>query len=653
MDFETYSEIDLKKCGAWEYSKHPSTEILCFAYRMGTRETLSKSKIVTKGNQDLFQYLYDSNITIVAHNALFEQVIVRNVLGIKIPIERWICTAALARSAGLPGKLEDAGAALDLIHQKDKDGHRLMLKLSKPRKATKYNSETRHSNPDELEKLIEYCKQDVRTETELFLTLPPLAPIERKLWLLDQTMNLRGFAVDRELVKNAKDLIEEEIKRINGRVSNITNGEIRTARQTGLVLKALRDHGMNIPNLQAATISEAFKRHDFPNRFCKNLLKSRSAISRSSVTKYAAFEIRSRIDGRARDNTIFFGAHTGRQSGTGLQPQNLFKRVFDQKDVETGIDLIKHKDIHTIRALYKPLDLYASTLRSCIIAAPGKTLDVGDFATIEVRVLFWVAGDEDGLAALNSGRDLYIEMAAKIYGLKYAELREKYLSGDKVAFNMRQLGKQVVLGAGFGIGVGGEKFQATAKSYGMDISLELAKKAVKAYRELRPRIPAFWANIEKAAILAIRNPGKKYKIGYLIWEKKGKFLTCELPIGRKLFYFKPEITKKQTLWGERFELSYWGVNSVTRKFERTSTWGGKLTENVVQAIARDLLMESMLRLEANGYPPVLAVHDEIICEVPKTKNDLKVFLKLMETPPAWAKGLPVKVEGWSEERYRK
>lgn len=387
----------------------------------------------------------------------------------------------------------------------------------------------------------------------------------------------------------------------------------------------------------------------------REILEIREAISRSSTAKYQAFELRSRHDGRARDNTIFFGAHTGRQAGTGLQPQNLFKTVIPQEELEVGIKLIRRKDRHTIEALFeKPMDLYASAIRSCIVAAPNCILDVGDFATIEVRVLFWLAGHAKGLKTLADGRDLYLEMASYIYGLNLAKLAQKFEAGDSDAKQKRQLGKQTVLGAGFGIGIGGEKFQATCKQYGIAIGLDLARSAIQAYRKLHAPIPGFWTGIEKAARLAILHPGKAFRCGFLVWKKEGEFLTVKLPMGRKLSYYKPRIDRTQTLYGERLQISYLGVVSQSKKFLRVHTWGGKLTENVVQAVARDLVMEALLRLEKTGiYFPVLAVHDEIVGERNKEKGSTEEFEKIMSEVPEWASGLPIKVEAWSEDRYRK
>lgn len=670
LDYETFSERELKDSGANEYSRDPSTEILCVGYTYGTREELAESPVQLfvpeheniARDTDFMRLLTLDDTVLVAHNAFFEQCITkytlpkyRNLLRMagakKLWPKRWICTASMARAVGLPGSLEGAGAALGLFHQKDVVAGRIGKKLCKPRKPTKHDPSTRHSDPAEYQILYEYCKKDVEAERELFLRLPKLHPKERKIWVLNQKMNLRGFAVDRELVDGALHCIERETRMLDRKFQKLTG--LDSARQRDATLKWLRAEGLVLPDMKAGTITETLELpHASLPPTAREVLEIRQAISKSSTAKYAAFESRSRSDGRARDNTIYFGAHTGRDAGTGLQPQNLFKSTLPHADVLTGIDLIKARDVTAIRALFpKPMELYSSALRSCIVAPYGDLLDVGDFATIEVRVLFWLAGHKAGLEAIVTGKDMYLQMASKIYDADLDELTAAYKAGHPADVQKRQLGKQAVLGAGFGIGLGGEKFQATAKMYGMDISLSLAQKAVQAYRDLHYPIPKFWSTIERAATMAVENPGKCYKHGRLRWRKEGRWLTCELPMGRKLWYFSPRLERVQTIYGERLTLTYRGVESKTRQFLRMTTWGGKLTENVVQAVARDVLMEALLRLEERGHRPVLAVHDEIVCERPD--NGDVTMQGIMAYAPDWADGLPIKVEGWSENRYRK
>lgn len=675
FDYETFSEADIKRTGAWEYSVHPSTEILCVGFRLGTREELATKPTMLwvpgdakafgrKGDHPFpifLSALRDPAVKLVAHNVFFERAVTHNVFAKKmmpskpellnIPVGRWICTAAGSRALGLPGSLELAGEALGIKHKKNMDGKKIMMKVCRPRKPTKKNPATRNAEAEDLEKLYQYCKDDTAAEVELFLTLPPLAPCERKFWELDQALNWRGFAVDRPLVNGALSLITRESRRLDGEVYALTNGKVNSARQRNAVLSFIASQGYHIGNLRGENVKELLAGDEIKGR-ARELLSIREAISRSSTAKYKAFEARSASDGRARDNLIYHKAHTGRDAGSGLQPQNLFKSVLPQVDVEAGLELIRRKDHHAIEALYeKPMDLYASAIRSAIIAAPGHTLEVGDFATIEVRVLFWLAGHKEGMQALASGVDLYCDMAAEIYRVPSSMIKDGYKAGDKKRTLERQVGKHTVLGAGFGIGVKGDKFQATCKKFGVHISLDLAQRAVKAYREHHPRVPIFWRTMEKAALSAMEKPGTRFRIGHVVWKREGKFLTVELPVGRKLHYYLPEVRMMQTMYGPKKTLTF--VTNVNAGMRRVKTWGGELVQNCVQAVARDLLKESQLRLEARGHLNVLAVHDEAVSEVPLKKANLKEFESLMAEVPAWAEGLPVKVEGWAEPRYRK
>lgn len=662
LDYETYSEAPLKKVGAFEYASHPSTEVLCCGFAIGTREQLKTASIwcyLPGGHtlqilKRLHSALYDPNIILVAHNALFEQVITRSRFpydGLITP-ERWMCTAALSRSIGLPGNLEMAAKALGLSQQKDKQGHRLMLKLSKPKKPSAKDPSTRHQNPEDLKRLYDYCVQDVRTEIDLFLALPEMPDKERKFWVLNQEMNLTGFQVDRPLVQGALSLIDLERKSLDHKIKVLTDDEISSANQRDKLLKWIKERDERVENLQSKTIQDALK---LPNLKpdVRAVLTVRQAASKSSTAKYSAFECRSRFDGRARDNTIFFGAHTGREAGTGLQPQNLFRATEKQEDLEAAIPFVKSKDVSTIRAVFdEPMKLYASLLRSSIVAPPGKTLYVGDFSTIEVRVLFWLSGHDKGLDAIRAGKDLYLGMASDIYKIPLEQLTAEYKTG--LHKEKRQLGKKVVLGAGFGIGF--KKFYDSCVQDGLTISENMAQTAVDRYRKLHAPIPHFWRNMEQAAIAAVRNPGRTYKVGKLVWclERSG-FLTCLLPIGRKIHYFKPKVTLKNSLYGLQDSLSYQTLWK-GKTFVSETVWGGVLVENVVQAVARDLLKEALLRFKADAiFTPILEVHDEIVCEGSAKLAPLNIFRfeDIMKRVPEWAEGLPINVEVWQAERYRK
>lgn len=661
LDYETYSEIDLKKVGSYEYSMHPSTEIICAAWRIGTRETLRTAKTEAWANSlgaaftfgDFFSAFMNKDIVLVAHNALFEQVITRNVFATKymysrkkelqaIPSSRWVCTASLAASLALPRNLEGAALALKLPVEKDMEGRKLMLKWCKPRKATKKSAAVRHDNPDELLRLIDYCKKDVDAEVELFLRTPPLTPTERKVWELDQKINLRGFLVDRPLVKHALKMIETETARLNKETEIGTMGIITSANQRDSMLEWLRTDGVFLPNLQKKTVDDAIST-GLVTGTAKTLLQFRQAVSKTSTAKYQAFEQRSRCDGRLRDILVYHTASTGRWGGAGVQPQN-FPRG-SVKDTVLASEIIAMGDLELVRMLYgEPMEVLSSCLRGMIVAPPGKVLDVADYAAIEARVLFWVAKHEGGMQAFRDGRKMYEELATKIFGVPITSVSSK----------QRFVGKQATLGCGYSMGA--DKFQATCLALGQEISPELADTAVKAYREAHAPVVQLWNNFNRAAIAAVENPGKKYTINRVTWYVGGKFLWCVLPSGRRLAYYGPSVKWIETPWrgGKRLTLFHYGVDPLSRKWVESKTYGGKLTENVVQAISRDLMAEAMLRIEATGiWELVLSVHDELIAERLKDEGSNKEFCQLMADLPEWAAECPVKVEGWSGVRYKK
>lgn len=670
LDYETYSEANLKKVGAFEYSIHPSTEIICASWRLGTRATLAAAPTKTwvpgrDSHLDLWHAFTDPDVILVAHNALFEQVITRNVFAEKylgtaegasayaleqrekirsLAPQRWLCTASLASALALPRKLADVAAVLKLPVQKDMDGHRLMLKWCKPRKPTKNNPSTRHTNPDELKRLVSYCATDTDAETLLLLKLPELSGRERKVWCLDQAINLRGFRVDRPLVKTVLQMIAEETVLLNSATSRLSRGTIRSTKQRDATLDWLSDQGAYFADLTKKTVEDALAVGDLPKPV-KRMLEIRQAASKSSTAKYQAFEMRSRHDGAVRDILVYHAASTGRWGGAGIQPQNLPRPTIS--DAIGTAEVLRDCDLEMVRTMFgDPMEVFASCLRSMIIARKGTTLDVMDFASIEARVLFWVARHEEGLKAFREGRDLYVEQAADAFQIPAEEIAKDSLE--------RFVGKTLILGAGFGMGK--DKFRGTCAAQGKIVSEEIAELGITSYREKHAPVVKLWRSIERAAISAVENLGKRFTVNRTSWWVRGEYLWCQLPSGRRLAYFGPAVKHEPTPWGERRPVLYhWGADAKTKRWVFGKTYGGRLVENVVQAIARDLMSEAMLRIDARGpWQLVLCVHDELVAERPlKGPGSLGEFQALMEQLPLWADGIPVKTEGWSGRRYRK
>lgn len=666
LDYETFSEADLKKVGGYEYSMHPSTEVMCAAWRVGTRSELAEQlklgtkakfwaprwnhdKRIERNGIDILTTLADPNIIKVAHNAMFEQVITLNVLLRHFPIVRktpiinpahWLCTATLAASHALPRKLENACAVMKLPIQKDMGGHKIMLKMCKPRKPTKNNPATRHNDPTDFKKLVKYCIVDVDAETHLFLKMPPLSVSEREVWILDQKINLRGFLVDRVLVIKILGMIKEEISALNVKLKKITNKQVETGGQVKEILKWVKAYGCFLPDLTADTILDALE-NDLATGKVKEVLKIRQMVSKTSTAKYKAFELRTRTDSRLRDALLYWAASTGRWGGKGVQPQNFPRGSFE--DTSFLAEMCLTENLEMIRLLFgEPMEVFSSILRNMIISSENRDLFVSDYAGIETRLLFWMAGHLKGIEAFKQKRDLYKEMACVIYNTSLGSIKKL----------MRQVGKQTILGCGFAMGP--IKFIATCAKYRIKVDEKTAKKAVKAYRTTHKQVPQMWKNIEKAAISAVLNPRKRYKANKTIWFIQKEFLYCELPSGRLLAYYGPEIKYVKTPWGEKApKLYHWGVDGITRKWNFSGTYGGKLTENVVQATARDVTSEAILRIEKAGYDVLFHVHDEIIGEADKGKKTIEEFNALMEQIPEWAQGAPIDVEGWKGKRYKK
>lgn len=663
LDYETRSEANLKDVGAYEYAAHPSTRIMCVSWAIGTRETLRKAplKVWTpflpnefNSPHELIAAMGNPRIIMVAQNALFEQVITKLVLPrhlpqakkLDLPPEHWVCTASLAATCALPRNLEGACNVLELPIRKDMEGKKLMLKMTKPRKITKNNSSKWHAKRSDIIRLLDYCKIDVEGAIELLLTLPPLNATERKVWILDQRANLKGILIDRGLVSTILKLVARETRFLNGCAYELTKGEIATTNKRAKVLEWVKARGAPITNLQKKTVEDAIAEGIVEGE-AKELLELRLLTSKTSTAKYIAFELRSRFDSFLRDNSLYHGASTGRTTGQGAQIHNLPKPPpgwLSREEIVEAVDVVKDGDLDFIRMLYgKPMELFSALVRSVIIAPKGSKIFSGDYSSIEVRVLFWLADHYAGLRAYERKEDLYIDQAKDIYG------RRDILAVTK---DERELGKRIILGGGYGMGW--KTFFDTCKKYGQIVSEALAKKAVDAYRKKHHHVPRLWRNYEAAAIAAVRNPGKVFAINHVRWFMKGNFLWAELPSGRRLAYHKPTVRMIKK-WGRMMpQLYHYGVHPKTKQWCLQPTWGGTLVENVTQAVARDIMVEAALRLDAAGYAYIFNVYDELVTYATEGgKHSLEEFTKLMTMRPEWGKDIPIAVDAWMGDRYRK
>lgn len=576
---------------------------------------------------------------------------------INLPPNRWACTAAKAAAVAIPRNLENAAKVMQLSLKKDTDnGGRLIKKYMKPTPKWKKWNEGGRVGPEpkkwyddeiELWQIYEYCKRDVEVEFELDEALPDLSEYERNVWLLNQEMNLRGVQVDLHAVKKIHAMIRAENKRLQKQVKKITKGKLDSTAKLAKVLKWLKKEGVKLPNMQAKTIEEAVKSGKIKGDALK-VLRIRQFTSRTSNKKYDAFLTRAGNDGRIRDLSLYHGASTGRESGTGVQPHNFPKGKI--KNTDEVISIIKEDfaDRQFLRLAYGNIyELFSSSLRGMFTASANYKIIAADFNAIECRVLNWFAGNKTVLDDFEKGRDPYVRTASKIFGFDVSNLDPE---SDRFKI-CRFVGKTAELGLGYQMG--DKKFLKTCIDWGSKaVDAKLAKKAVKAYRESHQPVTQLWSNIERAAVKAVREPGKRISVNKTTWFFENKFLWCQLPSGRKLAYFGPTIKMEKTPWGDMMpKLHHWGVDPVSKKWVNRPTYGGKLTENICQATARDIMVNGALKARAKGYYYLFNVHDEIICE--HQNPDMKEFQKILTTLPKWANGLPVKAGAWVGPRYKK
>ena len=669
IDFETRSRADLATIGQHIYATHPSTEVICLGWKViGEKkaQVLTMPQLYAHDGTKEFLYAVKHAEHFVAHNAAFEQAIWNKCLvpttkvGALLPLttpDKWICTLSYCSILNLPRGLEKAAVALKMNAKKDVEGRRLLLQMCKPRRPINDIAKWIEwvETDEALKRLYKYCEQDLWAEEELYLRLnkyKPFTESERALWILDQRINQRGFQIDQKLVARVLSMIKLQESRLHKELQLHTFGWVKTPKQVKNFRAFLEDQGFYIPNLQAKTVDQALKDidHNPKNENVIRVLKIRQELGKSSTSKYEAFKNRcDEDDGRIRDNLLFHGASTGRWSGVGVQPQN-----FPRGTIKINQDVLKDImtcDLDELRMLYgNPSELFSSALRSVITASDGKELFCADFSSIEARVLLWVAGDTNGLKEYEAGLDTYLTMAGTIYQMNWKIIEAEYL---KEGYSeKRQIGKKVILACGYQMGL--KKFIQTCKDEGIKLPDSVLTRAHAAFKQKYPKVPETWTRYEKAAIYAVLNKGKKITVNKVTWYVEGEFLFAELPSGRRLAYYGPQIKNEETPWGEiRPKLYHWTVDSKTKQWVCRATYGGMLTENIVQAISRDCMVEAMVRCEDAGFECLITVHDENLSEIKIGQGSMENFKNLMSIRPDWGQDIPLKVGAWFGGRYKK
>ena len=629
LDFESRSRVDIWQVGAYAYSIHPSTEVLCLAYAIDNAPV----EILRKEDLGLVSPFEISKKEIFySFNALFEQCIWNNIMAKKwgwprIPIRQWRCIMAKSLASAYPQSLANACNAIDSPYKKSVTGHTLMLKMSKPNIKGAWNEQK-----EDFEKLYQYCIDDVMAERSLDQMLPDLNPAEQTIWFLDQLINQRGIHIDREAVSKALSFIAEYSERLNKIVFKQSGGVLSGITRRQAVLDWCKTQGVDITDYTKGNVSKILE-GTLPENV-RTVLETKLELGKTSVAKYESLHNATTADGRLRDTLIYHGATTGRWTGKLFQLHNLPKGTV--VDTESAISCLKKYPLEDFEILYPDvMGTLSSCIRGMIIASPGTNLFVGDFNAIEARVVMWLAGEKfiDGI---------YEDMARRIYNKREITKKE------------RELGKAVILGCGFGMGV--KKFMATCETRGAPVDEVLATLAVNTYRETYSKVKEMWYDQENAAINVVKNPfavSVKWAPSTTLWFMEGKNLKLKLPSGRCLTYPQATLEYADTPWGDRkLTLCFMAVDSKNR-WSKEKTYGGKITENITQAVARDILALAMLRLEKAGYPVIFSVHDEIVCEVPKSEKNITEFRRLLEICPDWATGLSIKAECWQGKRYKK
>ena len=653
IDFETRSAADLPKVGSDIYSRHPSTDMLCLGFQFGDEEP----NFITR-RDPLPSRLQDHILEggkLIAHNASFELAIWNNVCFQKynwptISLEQTFCTMAQAYAMALPGTLEKAAAAAGITEQKDMGGSRVMKQISKPRDILPdgtivwWNEE---EFSDKYEALYQYCLQDVRVEHQLYKRLLQLTERERKVWLLDQTINSRGVQIDVAAAKKAIKIVESEAERLDQKMRDVTQKGVGACTNSVQLANWMREQGVENEGVAKPALLKLLTQ-ELPNHVRQALLLRQEA-AKSSTAKLIPMIDCADESNRVKGMFQYHGAGTGRWAGRKIQFQNLPRpQLMKPDDVEfflSNIDKFQNPDL--IELSYgSPLQVISDSIRGFITAKPNHRLVAADFAAIEARVLAWLAGEEKVLHIFRTHGKIYEHAAAGIY----------HVPAESVTKDQRQIGKVAILALGFQGGVGA--FQQMAKGYGVRVSDNEADTIKLKWRDDNPNIVKYWYALEEAALAAVRNPGKAYYVGQegrrVAFIVKGSFLFCQLPSKRMNCYPYPKIESVETPWGQEKEaVTYMSEDSTSRQWKRHKTYGGFWAENITQGTARDVLVDAMFRVEAKGYPIIIHIHDEAVAEVPNGFGTLKEFEQIMSEVPEWAKDLPIAVEGYEAMRFRK
>ena len=637
IDLETFSSIDLGKSGVYKYAESEDFEILLFAYSIDDGEVevidLVSGEIIP---EEILSALSDESIEKWAFNANFERVCLSRFLGERLKPQGWYCTMIWSAYLGLPLSLEKVGEVLKLDKQKMNEGKALIRYFSIPCKPTKTNRmRTRNLPHHDLEKwstFMEYNQRDVETEMAIKKKLSafPMSHSEWENYWIDQNINDRGILIDEVLVDSAIKF--DEILRDENMDRAIGLTGLENPNSPMQLKEWLNKKGLEIDSLAKKDVESALKNAEGD---IKEVLELRQELSKSSVRKYDAMKNVKGKDNRARGLIQFYGANrTGRYSGRLIQVQNL--RRNNLKDLDLARSLVKNEDYETLEILYEsPSDILSQLIRTAFIPKEGSRFIISDFSAIEARVLAWLAGEQWVLDAFENGEDIYCRTASRMFGMPV----EKH----GVNGHLRQKGKIATLACGYQGALGALKAMGGIE---MGLSEDELQSIVDSWREANPNIVSLWWDIDSVVKRVVKTRSKEEYKSLVISYEKG-ILFIELPSKRRLAYPKAKIGTNR-FGGE--SIVYEGI-VVGNKWDKIESYGGKFVENIVQAIARDILAEAMMRLEEKGFNIVMHIHDEVVIE--SDSSSIEEVNQIMSVVPEWADGLILEADGFESEFYKK
>lgn len=661
IDIETYSSVDLTRAGVYAYTEAPDFEILLIGYKFDDEDevhvldTSSRAwqadakrldhMAAARGASDFWAALMDPGVIKTAFNANFERTCLAAWTGKPMPPEEWRCTMIKALTLGLPRNLADVGVAMGLPEEKLKDpqGKALIQYFSKPCKPTRTNGQrTRNlpeNDPEKWRLYIEYNRQDVVTEQEILrqLSIYKTPDSEQQLWALDQYMNDNGVKLDIPMVRKIVDYDTQRQNELREEAAELTG--LQNPNSLSQLKDWLRSQGAPMTSVTKDTIAAALSQPDLPANV-RRMLEIRTALGKTSVAKYSTMLEAVCKDHRLRGILQFYGANrSGRWAGKLVQTHNLAKNSLP--DLDLARELAAAGDFDTMATLFgETAFVFSELVRTAFIPSDGCRFVVSDFSAIEARVISWISGEEWRLEAFRSGKDIYCETASQMYRVPVVK--------HGVNGHLRQKGKVAELACGYQGGVGAMKRMDREGA----IPEEELQAVVDQWREANPKVVKLWRTCELAAKTAIQEHRTIRLPHGIEFSYINRNLFIKLPSGRKLCYWDTRL--KQDDYNGKLSIVYMGVNQETKQWNEVETYGGKLVENIVQAVARDCLAVAMTRVSALGYKIVMHVHDEMIVDVPNEDTEAPARINsIMAQDIDWAEGLPLKGDTYETPFYKK